>query len=154
MHLIRIIVISSSSETRIQSPCLSLTSSSRNLQRCSRHSLSFSWRLQYTARPIGSEDYVSTSSDISCVLLVPIPTRAGKIVDQLIVCTGEATTPVHKSAGIAELQQLDRNDFQRVALHVSADIHAKVVFVVRCFESFHDLCISLCVELQEVLVLG
>jgi hypothetical protein len=28
------------------------------------------------------------------------------------------------------LQQFDRRDFQRVALHIAADVHAKVVFLV------------------------
>ena len=51
------------------------------------------------------------------------------------------------------LQQFDRRDFQRIALHVAADVHAKVVFLVRGFESFNDLCVSFRIELQEVLVL-
>ena len=64
------------------------------------------------------------------VLLVEIRT---------LLCTGEEKTPVHKRLASLQLQQLDRSDFQRIALHISADIHAKVAFLIRRFESFHDL---------------
>jgi hypothetical protein len=62
-------------------------------------------------------------------------------------------TPGAQEAWQRGLQQFDRRDFQRIALHVAADVHAKVVFLVRGFESFNDLCVSLCIELQELLVL-
>jgi hypothetical protein len=65
--------------------------------------------------------------------------RLGLEESRIILCTGEEKTPVHKKAGIAGLQQLDGSDFQRVALHVSVDIHAKMIFLVRRFEGFHDL---------------
>ncbi len=65
---------------------------------------------------------------------------------------GEEYSPAHKVAGVAGLQQLDRGDFQRIALHVPADVHAQVVLLVRGLESFHDLCVSLGIELQVVLV--
>ncbi len=72
---------------------------------------------------------------------------------QIILRTGDEKTPVRRKIGIAELEQLDRSDFQRIALHVSADVHAKVIFLFRGFESFHDLCVPLRIELQELLVL-
>src|SRR5437899_9283378 len=70
-----------------------------------------------------------------------------------ILRTGEENTPVRKRTGMAGLEQLDRSDFQRIALQVAGNVHAKVVFLVRRFESFHDLCVSLRIELQELLVL-
>ena len=67
--------------------------------------------------------------------------------------TGEVKTAVHRRAGIKELQQFDRGDFQRIALHFTADVHAKVVFLVRCFERFYDLGVAFRIELEELLIL-
>ena len=72
-----------------------------------------------------------------CVLLGAISSWMEQFVDH----------PVHRGGEILGaqeiwhrgLQQLDRSDFQRIALHVSADIHAKMIFLVGGFESFHDL---------------
>jgi hypothetical protein len=73
----------------------------------------------------------------SAILLIAIPTWARAI--ETILCTGVITSPVHKRQAVLQLQQLDRSDFQRIALHISTDVHAKVVFLVRRFESFHNL---------------
>ena len=61
---------------------------------------------------------------------------------------------MRKNGSLRGLQQPDGGDFQGVALKVSCDVDAKVVFLVRGFEGFEDLGISLGVELQELLVLG
>jgi hypothetical protein len=55
---------------------------------------------------------------------------------------------------LLRLQQFDGRDFQRIALDVSVDIYAQVIFLVRRFEGVRDLGIARSIELQELVVLG
>src|SRR5438128_6613077 len=81
------------------------------------------------------------------------PSRAHRRSPRGFLRGGEERTPARKNSGIAGLQQLYRRDLQRVALHVSADVHTKVILLVGRLKRLHNLGIPIRIELQELLVL-
>src|SRR5580765_3840783 len=74
----------------------------------------------------------------------------GPKMDEITVCTGRREDPgayaSPRSRIVEKLEQLDRGNFQGVALQVAGDVHTKVIFLVRSLERFGDFGIAFGIE--------